>query len=147
MNATSRRSVPILLSLAVVLAAPLSLFADGQDTHSKGEKPLHISEGQQVKLSDYLVPGKTTIFDFYSKFCPPCRAISPRLDKLHATHEDIAVVKVDINRPDVQGIDWDSPVAKQYDLHSIPQFKVFGPDGKLKAEGDPAYDMVAGMLD
>jgi thiol-disulfide isomerase/thioredoxin len=148
MNAVTHKKTSIILALALTLAAPLSLFAaDSPDTHAKGEKPLHISEGQEVKLSDYLVPGKTTIFDFYSKFCPPCRAISPRLEKLHETHADIAVVKVDINRPDVQGIDWNSPVARQFDLHSIPHFKVFGPDGKLRAEGDPAYDMVAGMLD
>ena len=147
MNAASRRSSQLLLALAVLFAVPLSLLADGQDNHAKGAKPLHISEGQEVKLSDYLVPGKTTIFDFYSKYCPPCRAISPRLEKLHAAHEDIAVVKVDINRPGVEGIDWDSPVARQYGLRSIPHFKVFGPDGKLRAEGDPAYEMVAGMLD
>ena len=147
MNSAHHRSVPLLLAVAVLFAVPLTLSADCQDNHTKGAKPRHISEGQEVKLSDYLVPGKTTIFDFYSKYCPPCRAISPRLEKLHATHDDIAVVKVDINRPDVEGIDWSSPVARQYDLRSIPHFKVFGPDGKLKAEGDPAYEMVAGMLD
>ena len=95
-----------------------------------------------MKLSDYLVPGKTTVFDFYSEYCPPCRAISPRLEKLHATRDDIAVVKVDINRPDIKGIDWQSPVAKEFGLESIPHFKIYGPDGKLKAEGDPAYEMV-----
>jgi len=147
MNPTRRRSLPLLLALAVLLAAPLSLLADGQDSHAKGAKPLHISEGQEVRLADYLVPGKTTIFDFYSMYCPPCRAISPRLEKLHETHGDIAVVKVDINRPGVVGIDWSSPVARQFGLRSIPNFKVFGPDGKLRAEGDRAYDMVAGMLD
>lgn len=148
MNITSRRSPLFALVLAVLAAAPLALMAaDSQDTHAKGPKPLHISQGKEVKLSDYLVPGKTTIFDFYSMYCPPCRAISPKLEKLHETHEDIAVVKVDINRPGTVGIDWESPVARQYDLRSIPHFKVFGPDGKLRAEGDPAYEMVSGMLE
>jgi thiol-disulfide isomerase/thioredoxin len=107
---------------------------------------VHISQGQEVNLADYLVPGKTTIVDFYSEFCPPCRAIAPRLEKLHTTRDDIAVVKVDINRPGVKGIDWKSPVARQYALNSIPHFKVFGPDGKLKAEGDAAYELVSGWL-
>jgi thiol-disulfide isomerase/thioredoxin len=112
-------------------------------THVKGSNPLHISMGQEVALADYLVTGKTTIVDFYSEFCPPCREIAPSLAKLHTTRDDIAVVKVDINRPDVKGIDWKSPVARQYSLHSIPNFKIFGPDGKLQAEDDAAYELVS----
>ncbi len=112
------------------------------DTHVKGDKPARIAMGEQVQLSDYLVPGKITIFDFTSQFCPPCRAIAPHVEKLHLTRDDIAVVSVDINRPGVQGIDWKSPVAQQYNMHSIPHFKVFGPDGKLIAEGDKARALV-----
>jgi thiol-disulfide isomerase/thioredoxin len=139
-----RRHLIIALGLAVFSAGLLT--ARAEDTHVKGPKPVHISQGQTVNLADYLVPGKTMIFDFYSEYCPPCRAIAPELEKLHANRSDIAVVKVDINRPGVKGIDWNSPVAKQYDLHSIPHFKVFGPDGQLKAEGDEAYEMVTGWF-
>ncbi len=140
---SSHRSL-IAFVLTGLLAAPLALTAE--DTHVKGPEPAHISHGQTVTLADYLVPGKTTVFDFYSEFCPPCRRISPKLEKLHQTRDDIAVVKVDINRPGVRGIDWQSPVAQQFKLESIPHFKVYGPDGNLKAEGDPAYEMVSGWL-
>ena len=61
--------------------------------------------------------------------------------------EDVAVVKVDINRPEHKGIDWKSPVAQQYALQSVPNFKVYGPDGKLVAEGKDAAKMVYGMLE
>jgi len=141
----SHRHPCLSLIFAALVVIPTAAW--GQSLHVKGPKPAHISMGQEVKLADYLVPGKTTIFDFYSEYCPPCRAIAPRLEKLHAARADIAVVKVDINRPGVKGIDWRSPVARQYNLNSIPHFKVFGPDGKLKAEGDEAYEMVAGWLD
>jgi thiol-disulfide isomerase/thioredoxin len=144
MNTMYLRKFQAVVAFAAILSAPLSLMAD--DTHAKGDKPLHISFGDEVKLADYLVPGKTTIFDFYSMYCPPCRAISPKLEKLHETRDDIAVVKVDINRPDVKGIDWQSPVAREFGLESIPHFKIFGPDGKLRAEGDPAYEMVSGWV-
>jgi thiol-disulfide isomerase/thioredoxin len=139
------RRLLIALVLAVSLAAPLVVTAG--DTHVKGPEPAHISRGQQITLADYLVPGKTTVFDFYSEYCPPCRRIAPRLVKLHKTRDDIAVVKVDINRPGVKGIDWHSPVAKQFQLESIPHFKVYGPDGTLKAEGDAADEMVTGWFD
>jgi len=121
-----------LLSLATVLIAAISALAAG--IHEKQPEPLHISQGSEVALSDYLVPGKTVIFDFTSKYCGPCQAYNEPLADLHAKRADLVVVKVDINRPDVRGIDWESPVARQYDLHSIPHFKVYGPDGKLLGE-------------
>jgi thiol-disulfide isomerase/thioredoxin len=122
---------------AVLVAAPLTLLAA-----KKGEKPAVIAHGSEVALADHLVPGKTTVFDFTSKYCPPCQAIAPMLDKLHADRADVAVVKVDINRPDFKGIDWKSPVARQYAINSVPHFKVYGPDGKLVAEGKEARAMV-----
>jgi len=120
--------LPLLCSLALVPAA------FGAGTHVKGPKPLRISQGAEVKLAEFLVPGKTTIFDFTSEYCPPCRAYAEPLLLLHQKRADVAVVKVDINRSEVHRIDWDSPVARQFELRSIPHFKVYGPDGKLIAE-------------
>lgn len=133
----------LLASTLVFLALTGSALADAV----KGEKPAHVSYGQKVELSDLAVKGKTTVFDFTSKYCPPCQAIAPKLDELHQRRADIAVVKVDINRPDVKGIDWKSPVAQQYALKSIPHFKIYGPDGKLLAEGQDARKMVTDWLE
>jgi thiol-disulfide isomerase/thioredoxin len=133
------------LAAAAAITALLPIL-HAAATSEKGATPLKISHGAEVTLADYMVPGKTMVFDFTSEYCPPCRALAPRLDKLHADRTDLAVVKVDINRPDVKGIDWQSPVARQYGLRSIPHLKVYGPDGKLLAEGDAAYEMVAGWL-
>jgi thiol-disulfide isomerase/thioredoxin len=130
----------VALAFAALIAAPGVAQADG--VHEKGPVPLVISNGKKVKLADYLVPGKTTVFDFYSEFCPTCRALSTSLKKLHANRDDVALVFVDINRPGVKGIDWDSPVSLQYALPATPQFKVYGPDGKLEAEGRDAYELV-----
>ena len=121
--------------LAVTLALPAIGLA--ADTKNKGPKPLRVAFGQEINLADYLLPGKTTVFDFTSKYCPPCVAIAPNLEKLHARRDDIVVVFVDINRPQTKGIDWNSPVAVQHGMRSIPHFKIFGPDGKLIAEDTP----------
>jgi thiol-disulfide isomerase/thioredoxin len=120
--------LPFLCALVLVTSAT----AAGK--HTKGDKPLAISQGREVDLKDFLVTGKITVFDFTSEYCPPCRAYADPLLKLHERRADIAVVKVDINRPEIHKIDWDSPVAHQYQMHSIPHFKVYGPDGKLVAE-------------
>lgn len=128
----------LLVSLlcALVLVAPG--LAAGK--HTKGEKPLSISQGREVDLADFLVTGRTTVFDFTSEYCPPCRAYSDPLLKLHQQRGDLAVVKVDINRSEYHLIDWESPVARQYALSGLglPYFKIYGPDGKLVAEGREA---------
>lgn len=140
-----KRNLLIAAPLALAIAlSPLASFAGGNK--EKGEKPLKIAQGQEVQITDYVVEGKTTVFDFTSKFCPPCERMSPLLDKLHADRADVVVVKVDINRPDVRGIDWKSPVARQYELNSVPHFKIYGPDGKLQVEGDAAYEAVTKMI-
>jgi thiol-disulfide isomerase/thioredoxin len=133
-----------ILAFLFLLAAPVLLPA--AEFHEKGLKPLVISNGRKVKLADYLVTGKTTVFDFYSPYCPTCREIAGDIEKLHESRGDLAVVLVNINRPEVKVIDWNSPVAKQYALPSTPQLKVYGPDGKLVAEGKPAYQMVTGWF-
>lgn len=126
--------LPLLCSL--VLAAPA--WAAGRQT--KGEKPLRIAQGLKVDLADFLVTGKTTVFDFTSEYCPPCRAYAEPLLVLHQLRGDLAVVKVDINRPEYHHIDWQSPVAQQFELSGmgLPHFKIYGPDGKLVAEGREA---------
>ena len=130
--------------LAVMTLNALAAFAGNNRT--KPATPEHISKGAEVMITDYLVPGKTTVFDFTSQYCPPCRAVAPLLEKLHQTRDDVVVVKVDINRHTFKGIDWSSPVARQYQLNSVPHFKVYGPDGKLIAEGKPASQLVYGWL-
>lgn len=105
-----------------------------------------ISRGEEVRLEDHLVPGKITIFDFYSMYCPPCNAIAPKLAQLQSRRDDIAVVRVNINRPGVRGIDWQSPVARQYDLHSIPSFIIYDADGRRMAEGTDARALVQGWI-
>ncbi|MSU66134.1 MAG: thioredoxin [Opitutus sp.] len=139
MNRRTFGLVLVLLSLG--LRPCVALDAPGKDA-----KPRRIAYGEKVNLADYLVPGKTTVFDFTSKFCPPCEAIAPKLEQVHRTREDVVVIAVDINRPGVRGIDWKSPVAQQYGLHSIPHFKVYGPDGKLVAEDKPNNPKARAMV-
>lgn len=132
-----------LAALAAAIVLPIAAFAADR---TKPATPEKIAHGEQVALTDFLVPGKTVIFDFTSQGCPPCRRISPKLDELHAKNADVVVVKVDINRPNAKGIDWQSPVARQYDLHSVPHFKIYNAKGKLQAEGDDAWEKLVGLM-
>ena len=72
----------------------------------------------------------------------PCRELAPRLEALSQRRDDIYVVKVDLNRPGHVGIDWQSPVARQFSLRSIPYLRIYGPNGQLQAEGAAARQQV-----
>ena len=41
----------------------------------------------------------------------------------------------------------ESPVAAEYKLQSIPHLSVYGPDGKLVADGPEATDLVVGWIE
>jgi thiol-disulfide isomerase/thioredoxin len=107
--------------------------------------PSYMVDGP-VNLEKIRVRGRTTIIDFYSEYCPPCKRMSPFLKKLDARRDDIAVIKININRKGVEGIDWDSPVAKQFRLKNIPYFIVITPWGKFMCKGKEAYNYVVKQL-
>jgi thiol-disulfide isomerase/thioredoxin len=105
-----------------------------------------VSFGEQVNVEEHLMPGKTTIVDFFSKYCPPCVRLSQVLEPVVLDSDELFLLKVDINRPGVQGIDWGSPVAEQYGLKGIPHLRIYGPDGELIAEGKAAMEKVGQLL-
>lgn len=109
--------------------------------------PVRISQGEEVRLADYTNEGEYTVFDFMSDYCPPCQRIAPWMNRLHSERPGVTVVKVDINRPGVRGIDWKSPVAAQFGLSSIPHFKVMDAEGNVVAEGDKAWEMLVVWLE
>jgi len=114
----------------------------GEEIAAKPEHPRVIGQGEPVDLVAERDPGRTTVFDFYSEYCGPCRRIAPYLVKLHEMREDVSVVKVDINRPGVRGIDFYSPTARQHGIMQVPTLMVMQPDGTMVAKGEPAWNLV-----
>ena len=135
------------LALTPVLAALLALglfssgaWAGGLADANRGKT------GQTLEVKSLLVKGKTTLIDFHSPFCPPCVELAPIMAKLAAKRSDLAIKKVNINRPEVKGIDWGSPLAQQHQIRQVPYFMIFNPKGKLVAEGREATEMVGSWL-
>jgi len=127
----------VLLSLAVVSSGA---WAGAVADANRG------NPGQPLDIKSLLVQGKTTLIDFYSPFCPPCVQLAPIMEKLAGKRPDLAIKKVNINRPQVKGIDWQSPLAKQYQLRQVPYFMIFNPQGELVAQGRDAVEMVQRWL-
>jgi len=111
-------------------ACLLALVVFTEVASANGADVETITHGRAVDLEAHLVTGKYVLFDFYADWCGPCRALEPRLLELAGRHpESLALRKVDI-------INWDSEVARQYRLSSIPYMELYGPDGSRIAAGD-----------
>ena len=80
--------------------------------------------GARIELSELLAPNQITVVDFFADWCGPCRAISPHLAALASQDPDVVVCQVDM-------VKWDSPVARQYDLHSVPNLRVYDRSGRM----------------
>ena len=98
--------------------------------------------GQPIDVKPYAVPGKTTVFDFNSPYCGPCRRMAAELEKIVKRRHDIVVRSILIDRPGSKGIDFGSPIAEQYKLQGIPYFIIYDGKGKQVADGDKAYEMI-----
>ncbi|MCP4153611.1 MAG: thioredoxin family protein [bacterium] len=132
----------IIIGLAVVGYFVLTKKEGGETSHAMNAK----NPGAELDVEDYIKEGKTTIVDFYSEFCPPCRKISPLLKRLDAKREDIVVIKLDLNRKGKRGIDWQSPLTQQYGIRSIPYFQIYDEEGELLHAGRNAAQEVYKLL-
>jgi thiol-disulfide isomerase/thioredoxin len=103
--------------------------------------------GQPIELKQLPTRGKITVVDFFSPYCPPCLRLAPLLEQLAQKRSDLVIKKVNIQRPEVSGrIDWQSPLAQQFQLHSIPYLMIFNQRGGLETQGLEAMKQVMDWL-
>jgi thioredoxin 1 len=67
---------------------------------------------------------KAVLVDFWAEWCGPCHAVAPVLEKIVEEHDDIALVKVNI--------DEEQELASRYGVMSIPTMILFK-DGEPSA--------------
>jgi len=104
----------------------------GKARYSQSDPVVIISNGgQSIKLQDLLVDGEITIIDFFADWCGPCRALSPYMERLAYDDSDVFLRKVDI-------VKWHTPIAKKYNINSIPDVRVFDRRGRMV--GKPTHN-------
>ncbi len=90
------------------------------------------------EIADLLVPGKTTIVDYWADWCQPCVRLGAELKEFAASgREDVVLRKVDAtNWSEAQ---W---VRLLPDVPTMPAVDIYGPDGKLivRLRSDGAFD-------
>jgi len=119
-------------------------------------------EGKPISLAAY--KGKTVLLDFWTTWCPPCRADAPSLDKLYAKYKDrdLAIVGFSVSEdraivakflkehphefPIVLTSETELPTA--YQIGTFPTYIVIGQDGTLTAavEGDQGFAELRKLL-
>ena len=87
----------------------------------------HIKDS--TEFNNETAKGKVLV-DFFATWCGPCKMLAPIVEKVASEHEDITVLKIDVDEvPDV---------AAKYGIRSIPTLILFE-DGK-------AVDMKLGYM-
>ena len=124
------------------------------------------TEGKTVSLKESL--GKVTIIDFWASWCGPCRAENPNVVALYnefhpkglniigvsldkdATKWKDAIAKDGLIWPQVSNLKfWDEPIAKQYNVQSIPATFILDAKGNIVAKdlrGDALRTKVKELL-
>ena len=108
-------------------------------------------EGKTISLNESL--GKVTIIDFWASWCGPCRAENPNVvalyNEFHAQGLNIigvsldkdaskwkeAIAKDGLTWPHVSNLKfWEDPIAKQYNVQSIPATFILDAKGNIVAK-------------
>ncbi|WP_242134717.1 TlpA disulfide reductase family protein [Aestuariivivens marinum] len=110
-------------------------------------------EGQTLALND--VKGKVTIIDFWASWCGPCRRENPNVVKLYETYhkKGLEIIGVSLDREGqkdrwLKAIEddqltwhhvsnlkfWQDPIAKLYNVRSIPATFILDAEGKIIAK-------------
>lgn len=131
----------VRLGMVAVMTLALWLGAKSSEATGRVMEGNRGREGQSFEVSNVVSRGAFTLVDFWSPYCGPCLKLAPYMEKLAARRSDLKVVKLNINRPGVQGIDWKSPLAKQYKINSIPHLVIFDKNGKEIAAGPGAFNL------
>ena len=100
------------------------------------------SPGETLDLPKLAVAGKTTLVEFTSERCPACAEMAPAMDFLSRHKEGLAIRQVVIDRPGSSGIDFDSPLARQWQVDSVPSFVILDETGRIASRGSDAKDQV-----
>jgi thiol-disulfide isomerase/thioredoxin len=119
-------------------------------------------QGKPFALSAF--KGKTVLLDFWTTWCPPCRADAPSLDKLYGKYgeRDLVIVGVSVNedRAIVEKFLKEHPhgfpivltseneMARPYQIAVLPTYIVIGPDGTVASavQGDQGFGALRKLL-
>lgn len=133
--------VLLILCLVISLTVNNEAFA-GSIIHSNDT-----DAGSAINLNSFLDHNQNTLLFIHSPHCGPCRRLEPKIVELAGKKSDLKVVDLLLDKPTDSGIGWTSPAAKQFDIHAVPYFMIYSPNGKLLWRGKRARKKVDSWID
>jgi len=118
--------------------------------------------GKLVSLSAF--KGKTVLLDFWTTWCPPCRADGPALDKLYKKYggNDLAIIGVSVSEdrkvvekflkehphPFPIVLTTENEMPRPYQVGAFPTYIIINKDGTFAnaVEGDQGFADLRGLL-
>jgi thiol-disulfide isomerase/thioredoxin len=91
--------------------------------------------GKTVDIETLMVPGGIMIFDFYADWHAPCRELDPQLRMLAQSQDKVYLRRINM-------LNWDTPLARQYALKSIPSVWIYDGEGEMVASGLSGFDAI-----
>lgn len=96
-------------------------------------EPNCAAPGAEIDLASALSPARTNVVIFYLDWCPACWKVVPSLEQLVRERPELNLVEVNV-------LDWDQPVARQFKVRSTPNVVVYDGQGQVLHEEDAALD-------
>lgn len=82
---------------------------------------IHLEKEQEFNK---LIEKEKVLVDFYATWCGPCQLISPIIEEVAKEHENIKVIKIDVDKfPEL---------SRKYGIMSIPTLMVFSKGKEVK---------------
>lgn len=124
-----KRLLILTLSAVFLFSCGPAAEQSKKTAEAGGEHYTLITKGEAVDLSQHIVAGKVTVFDFYADWCGPCKKLDRSLADLKSLYGDrLVILKLDI-------VSWDSNLAQTFSIRDLPYLKVYGENGDLIADG------------
>lgn len=122
---------------------------------AKGQKYIDVTlldkEGKEVKLSDYIIPGKYNMLEFWASWCGPCRGEIPHLRHVNEVlGKDFNIISISIDEKNAdwqkamqeEGMIWTQlnvpggfkgEACQKYNIDGVPYSLVLDGEGKILA--------------
>jgi thiol-disulfide isomerase/thioredoxin len=119
-------------------------------------------EGRPVTLAD--LKGKTVLLDFWTTWCPPCRADAPSLDKLYRKYgeKDLMIIGISVNEeraiverflkehphPFPIALTSENELPRPFQIGTFPTYVVIDRDGTISAavQGEHGFAELRDLL-